>query len=172
MPKLGAINVLSGIRKMEIGMCYPAYSTFLINQTALKGFNFQYEFKKAFVYTSIGKTVYTYSVNPTTNSVLNQIQNLSTMFDWNNNPHEKKIAALKFGLGNSTKSYIGIGGLFGKGTTSPFSTAIRKNYVVELDGRLVYKFVNVEASAARSYLPDNSSTNSEVLNSSQTTKLN
>lgn len=172
IPRPEGWNALSGIKKLEIGMCYPGYSTFLINQMALKGVNFQYEFRKAFINTSVGKTIYTFSVQPTTSSVLNQIQNLANMFDWNNNPNEKKIAALKVGLGNSNKSYIGIGGLFGKGTVSPFSPAIKKNYVLELDGRMVYKFINIEAAVAKSILQDNSQINSEVLQGSQQTNLN
>lgn len=172
MPRKDGWNALSGIKKLEIGMCYPNYSTFLINQMALKGINFQYDFKKAFINTSVGKTVYTFSVQPTTSTILNQIQNLSNMFDWNANPNEKKIAAVKLGLGNSSKTYIGVGGLFGKGTVSPFSPAIKKNYVVEVDGRLIYEFVNIEAAVAKSFLQDNANTSSEILQGSQQTNLN
>lgn len=173
LPQKPVFNVLSGIRKLEIGMCYPSYSTFMINQIAMKGINLKYELSKSFINASVGKTVYNYSVQPTTSSILNQLQSLSSMFDWNSNPNAKKIAALKLGLGKESKNYIGVGGLFGQGTMSPNSPTIKKNYVFEIDGRVMYKFISFEAAVAKSFLYDsNKSLNSEIPSSSINTNDN
>lgn len=154
-PQTKVMTALAGFKKLEVGMCYPNYSTFMINQVAIKGVNTKYEFKNAFVNATYGKTVVNYSVQPAANAVLNQIQNLTSLFDWSKTQDEKKITSAKIGFGKETKSYIGIGGLYGKGTTSPFSTDVKKNYVIELDGRLAYKFVNFESAVAQSYMIDN-----------------
>ncbi len=160
-PQTGFSKLLEGFKKLEVGMCYPNYSTFMINQMAIKGVNTKYSTKNLFVNASYGKSVINYSVQSTANPLLNQIQGLSTFFDWNKNPDEKNIGSAKIGFGKENGTYLGIGGLFGKGTTSPYSTEIKKNYVFELDGRWIYKFVNFEGAVAKSYIVENTKINSE-----------
>jgi len=161
-PQSQALKALEGVKRFEVGMCYPSYSTFMINQMAIKGVNTKYEYKDVFFNATFGKTVVNYSIQPTTNAILNQIQSLTTYFDWNKNPNEKKIGAFKVGYGKEHKNYIAVGGLYGKGTTSPNSIDIKNNYVVELDGRYVYEFLNFEGAVAKSFLTDK---NTEPINS-------
>ncbi|MBA3680479.1 MAG: hypothetical protein H0W73_04845 [Bacteroidetes bacterium] len=170
-PQSKTLNFLEGVKKFEIGMCYPSYSTFMINQMAIKGLNFKYELKNAFINASAGKTVVNYSIQATNNAILNQIQNLTSVFDWTKNPNEKKIAAVKFGIGKENKNYIGIGGLFGTGTTGQNTSDIKNNFVIEVDGRYVYKFLNFEAAIAKSFLTDKNASplNSELAGNSQNT---
>lgn len=162
---------LEGFKRFEVGMCYPSYSTFMINQMAIKGVNAKYELKNVFINASAGKTVINYSLQPSNNAILNQVQNLTSLFDWGKNPNEKKIGAVKIGVGKENKNYIAIGGLFGKGTTSPNTTDIKSNYVIEMDGRYIFKFLNFEVAAAKSFLTDKNSSpiNSELAGNSQKT---
>lgn len=147
-------NAMTGIKKFEIGMCYPNYSTFMINQMALQGANIKYELNKFFINASYGKTVSNYSVQNSQNQVIQQIQQMSNIFDWNKNPTEKKIGATKIGFGNENKNYFGTGILFGKGLVNTSSTDIKKNLVIEFDGRFAYKFIVAEGAYAKSYIFD------------------
>lgn len=163
---------MEGIKKFEIGMCYPAYSVFMINQMAIKGINTKYELKNMFFNASYGKTVVNYSVQPSSNQILREIQEMSGFLDWNKNPEERKIGAAKIGFGKENKSYFGIGGLFGKGRSVSTASDIKKNYVVELDGRIVFKFITVEAAFAKSYIINKSDAifEPEFSSPAQTTK--
>lgn len=165
------LKFMSGVKRFEVGMCYPSYSTFMINQMAIKGINTGYATETIFINASAGKTVVNYSIQPTNNVVLNQIQQLTSLLDWSKNPNEKKIGALKFGYGKENKTYIAIGGLFGKGTTSPTSSDVKNNLVIEIDGRCTYKFFNFEAAVAKSFLTDQNSSpiNSEIAGNAQKT---
>lgn len=84
-PQNKFLKFMGGFKRLEVGMCYPSYSTFMINQMAIKGINLNYAFDKAFVNLSAGKTIVNYSITPTTNSVLNQIQQLTSLVDWSKN---------------------------------------------------------------------------------------
>ncbi|MCU0359439.1 MAG: hypothetical protein MUF75_01780 [Bacteroidia bacterium] len=165
---------LNGLKKFEIGMCYPGYSNFLINQVALNGLNVNYVYRNTFYHASIGKTVVNYSLQPLPNSFLNQIQNLSSLFDFRNTQNGKAVAALKAGLGQESSNYIALGALFGKSKSNLNLGFENTNYVMEIDGRYIYKFIHLEASVANSVLNEKSNfpTDNESSPTNFTTKFN
>lgn len=134
-------SILSGIKNFDIGLCYPNYSTFLINGSTVKGINVEWEKKLYFAFT-YGKTINT--IMTTNNIIQNQLQasrNLYNFFDFNNVRDSRKIMAFKFGLGKKESTHLHAGILFGMGMPSYLSNAnfstpsVEKNVVVELDGR-------------------------------------
>lgn len=132
-------NFVSGIKSLDIGLCYPNYSTFLVNGSTLKGVNIEWEKKIYFAFT-YGKTINT--LLTTNNIIQNQLQtarNLYNFFDFNNVKDSRKIAAIKFGVGKKESSHLFLGVLYGYGLSSylaPTSlTNPEKNVVVELDGK-------------------------------------
>lgn len=145
----------TGVKKFEAGLCYPTYSTFMLSQVALKGINLNYGREKYFVNTSVGKTVVGYSVQPGNSSILNQVQNLTSLVDWKLNQNEKQVAALQAGLGKEDGSYIAIGGLAGRGSKGLNGSDVLANYVFEVKARYVYKTFGAEGAFAKSYVKDN-----------------
>lgn len=159
-------NFLSNLKKFEIGLCYPNYSTFLINNLTLKGINIGYETKNYFINASYGKTVNNLLSTQTNNNIINSFQNYSNFFDLSKNQDSRKILAGKIGLGNMAKSYLGFGALYGVGNQSYYqSTNIQeKNIVCEVDGKITYKGYVLYASFAKSFLNQiNSSENANLL---------
>ena len=134
-------SVLSGVKKLDIGLCYPNYSTFLVSGSSVKGINIEWEKKFYFAFT-YGKTINT--VMTTNNLIQNQLQtarNLYNFFDFNNVKDSRKITALKFGYGKKEATHFYAGFLYGLGLPSYVSasqqTNLEKNLVLELDGRIV-----------------------------------
>lgn len=148
-------NILQNINKFEIGLCYPNYSTFLINNLTLKGVNIGYATKSYFINATYGKTVNTL-LNPqnTNNKIINSFQNYSNFFDFNKNQDARKILAGKIGIGNESSSYLAFGALYGVGNKSYYQpTGLQeKNIVYEVDGKLSYKGYILYASIAKSFL--------------------
>jgi len=140
-------SLLSSLKKFEVGLCYPDYSTFLINGTALKGINVEMENKDNFLAFSAGKT--TNNLLFTNNAVQNTLQNarnLYNFFDFNNVDQNRSVIAVKAGFGKKDSSHLHIGLLYGIGKTSYFPDSLQsqvvpaqneKNYVGELDGKLI-----------------------------------
>ncbi|MHB8259772.1 MAG: hypothetical protein ACYDCN_01010 [Bacteroidia bacterium] len=134
-------SVLTGIKKFDVGLCYPNYSTFLVSGSTVKGINIEWE-KKFYFAATLGKTINT--VMTTNNVIQNQLQtgrNLYNYFDFNNVKDSRKIAAMKFGIGKKEASHLYVGFLYGVGLPSYISaspqTTLEKNLVLEIDGRIV-----------------------------------
>jgi hypothetical protein len=136
------------VKKLEVGMCYPDYSTFLVNGTALKGVNLEYQHKDFYLAFVHGKTVNTFLT--TTNTVQNQlfnIQNLYNFFDFNYVRDSRKISSIKCGYGKKEENHLYFGLLYGLGLPSyisnttpaiyPHVTVPDRNFVVEIDGKYV-----------------------------------
>lgn len=133
------------IKKLDVGLCYPNHSTFLVNGIALKGVNFEWQNSHYYFAFTHGKTINNiyYSNNVIQNN-LNAVRNLYNFFDFNNVEAGRRITAVKFGIGQKDNSHLFAGVLYGLGYDSyykessfNYSPSIQKNYVFELDGKLV-----------------------------------
>ncbi|MDQ3048655.1 MAG: hypothetical protein M3R27_13990 [Bacteroidota bacterium] len=138
-------NLLSNIRKFEIGLCNPSYSTFLVSNIPVQGVNFEYASKDHFLAFTYGTTVNRILYDPKTiEGTMNAARNLYNFFDFGNLSTGRKILSLKGGTGQKEGTHLYAGILIGKGRTdylSPYegsSSAKESNLVVEIDGR--YKF--------------------------------
>lgn len=148
-------NILSKIKKFEIGLCYPNYSTFLINNLTLKGINVGYEAKTYFINASYGKTVNNLQNQQNiNNNITSAFQNYSNFFDFSKNQDARKILAGKVGIGNLSQSYIAVGALYGVGKQTYFQSSSNdeKNTVYEVDGKFIYKGYTLYGSFAKSAL--------------------
>lgn len=139
-----AQNVLSGIRKLEIGLCYPSHSTFLVSNIPVRGVNLEYSKKKGFFAFTYGTTVNTmlYS-NRNVEGFLYNVRNSYNYFDFNNTTAGRKIISAKFGIGSKEDNHLFAGFLVGKGKNSYLpslnesstSNNVESNLIVELDAR-------------------------------------
>jgi hypothetical protein len=140
-------SILAGVKKFDVGLCYPNYSTFLVSGSTVKGINIEWE-KKFYFAATYGKTINT--IMTTNNVIQNQLQtvrNAYNFFDFNNVKDSRKIAALKFGIGRKDGSHFYAGFLYGLGLPSYVSTipqtSIEKNLVIELDGKIAFNPSNI-----------------------------
>lgn len=141
-------NVLSGIKKFDIGLCYPSSSTFLVNNIPVRGINVEYSKRNHFFAFTYGTTVSTLLYNnQNVEGFLYNVRNSYNYFDFNNVAAGRKILSAKFGLGSKEESHLFAGFLIGKGQSSYLTTfqenstinnRMESNLVLELDGR--YKF--------------------------------
>ena len=137
-------NFLSGIKKMDIGLCYPAYSTFLANNIPVRGINLEYQKNNRFFAFTYGTTVNTLLFNSkSVDRVLQNVKNSYNYFDANNLSAGRKILSAKFGIGEKDGDHLFVGFLLGKGYTtySPpnsndiTSQPVESNLVLEADIR-------------------------------------
>ncbi|HTA63066.1 MAG TPA: hypothetical protein VK835_11450 [Bacteroidia bacterium] len=143
-----AQGFLAGIKKADIGLCYPNYSTFLVSGTTLKGINFEWQKNIFYFAVTYGKTINT--LLTTNNIIQNQLQtgrNLYNFFDFNNVKDSRKIGAFKFGLGKKESSHLFVGALEGVGLPSYLvaplpNGSIEKNIVLEVDGKVAFNASN------------------------------
>jgi hypothetical protein len=143
-----AQGFLAGVKKFDIGLCYPNYSTFLVNGTTLKGINVEWQKNLFYFAGTYGKTINT--VLTTNNIIQNQLQtgrNLYNFFDFNNVKDTRKIGAFKFGLGKKESTHFYVGVLDGVGLPSYLVTpvpnnSIERNIVLELDGKIAFNASN------------------------------
>jgi hypothetical protein len=136
-------NVMSGFKKLDIGLCYPDYSTFLISGMAIKGINMEYQKHDIYVAASEGTTVNTllFTNNALQNRLVN-MQNLYNMFDFQSVQNGRKVFAVKTGWGEKEGTHLYVGMLYGTGLPSYLNnyntdpvTGLSKNYVLEIDGK-------------------------------------
>lgn len=142
-----AQRFLYGIKKLELGLCYPSYSTFLVSGAPVRGVNMEYETSDLFFAFTQGTTISNLMFQP--DPVKNRLQNfrnLYNFFDYSNMEAGRKITAVKLGYGKPSATHLHIGILYGQGNTSyqavtdpAFVTnrLTEKNYAAELDGRYV-----------------------------------
>ncbi|MBI3518112.1 MAG: hypothetical protein HY062_01975 [Bacteroidetes bacterium] len=137
-------NFLSGIKKFDLGLCYPNYSTFLANNIPVRGINVEYQINNRFFGFTYGTTVSTLLYNnKNIDGFLQNVRNSYNYFDINNLSAGRKILSLKFGVGTKENNHFFVGFLLGKGLNSylnPTSTDItskpkESNLVIEADIR-------------------------------------
>lgn len=151
-------NIMSTIKKFDIGMCYPNYSYFLVSRVPLRGVNVELNKGKWYGAFTHGKTVNNlFFTNNIIQNNLNRIRNLYNFFDFNNVDDGRKVTAAKFGYGNKNSTHLYTGFLYGLGKTSYLDTTSssdnESNYVIELDGKLkISKHQDIEVFYGRSYV--------------------
>lgn len=142
-------NVLTGLKKFDVGLCYPNYSSFLINNVPLRGINIEYEKSNKYFAFSYGTTVSTLLYdNKNIEGFLQNVRNSYNYFDFNNLSAGRKIIAANLGIGVREDNHLFVGILIGKGQTSYYNSisenfafkSKESNVVLEVDGR--YKINN------------------------------
>ncbi len=161
---------LSHIKKFEIGLCSPNYSTFLINNTPLQGINVEYSKLNTFFAFTYGTTINTLLFNPSTlQGAVQGTRNLFNYFDFGNLSAGRKIISFKGGVGEKEGSHLYAGILAGRGRTDYLLLADSKqaskesNVVIEVDAK--YKFsenFSVEAVLGKSSVKDEDLTMEQV----------
>lgn len=135
---------ISGIKKLEFGLCYPSYSTFLVSNMPVKGINIQYEKNEWITAFTYGTTVNTLLFTPDpVRNLLENTKNLYNFFDFNNVEAGRKIIAAKTGFGSKEKTHFYLGFLYGLGSNSYINNdenykLIRgreQNTVIEVDAK-------------------------------------
>lgn len=135
-----------GIKRLDVGLCYPAYSTFLTNNTAVRGINFEYQKSDLFFAFTYGTTVSTllYS-NRSVDGFLRGVRNSYNYFDITNLSAGRKILSAKFGVGTKEKDHFFAGFLIGKG----FNDYSRADNPSDIASRLVESNLVIEADAQK-----------------------
>ncbi len=146
---------LSGLKKADVGLCYPGYSTFLTNNIPVRGLNFEYQKNGLFFGFTYGTTVSTLLYNnKSLDGILQNIKNAYNYFDANNLSAGRKILCTKFGIGEKDGDHLYVGFLVGKGANTYFlsgsgdaaSRLTESNLVLEADIRrklLKHTFLDV-----------------------------
>jgi hypothetical protein len=140
-------NMMLKVKKLDVGLCYPNNSSFLISGSAIKGVNLEMENENFFFSFTHGKTLSTlvYTNNVVQNSLSNT-QNLYNFFDFKNITDSRQVTAIKFGPGKKDETHLHVGFMYGIGSSSypfevnasaPLGFKYEKNYVIELDGKVV-----------------------------------
>ena len=146
-------NMMLKVKKLDVGLCYPNNSTFLISGSAIKGINLEMENQNFFFSFTHGKTLSTlvYTNNVVQNSLSNT-QNLYNFFDFKNITDSRQVTAIKFGPGKKDETHLHLGFMYGIGSssypfdvnaTAPLGFKYEKNYVIELDGKVVINKNNI-----------------------------
>ncbi len=141
-------NVLSYIKKFEIGLCNPTYSTFLVNNIPLQGINVELEKNNNYLAFTYGTTINNLLYNPNTiHGAMQTGRNLYNYFDFGNLESGRKIISVKGGAGQKEGTHLYAGVLIGKGRADYLHPSIdaasatkESNVVIELDGK--YKLNN------------------------------
>ena len=142
-------SFMRNIKKIEIGLCHPSSSTFLVNNIPLQGINIEYGTDEKFITACYGTTINAVLYN--TNTIQGAVEgarNLYNYFDFGNLSSGRKIFSLKGGIGKQDASHLYAGFLIGKGRSdylSPMadlssSASKESNFVAELDAK--YKFTD------------------------------
>lgn len=164
-------NFLRGLKKLDIGLCYPAYSTFLAANVPVRGLNLEYENKNQFIGFTYGTTVSTLLNTNSVEGYLENLRNTVSYFDFNNLSNGRKIVSLKLGVGSKTGNHFFIGGLYGKGKNTYYNLSenasvnisAQGNIVLEADGRYkLTKNITIDAVLGKSSLNSGSFTNEEL----------
>lgn len=143
-----AQSILSGIKKFEIGLCYPNYSSFLVNNIPVRGINIEYSKSNSYLAFTYGTTVSSVLFGRNNlEGFLQNVRNSYNYFDFNNVTAGRKIIAAKLGYGTKEGTHVFLGILLGKGRSSylpingteyNFSTK-ESNVVIEADIRYKIK---------------------------------
>ncbi|MCW3071312.1 MAG: hypothetical protein JWO44_1202 [Bacteroidetes bacterium] len=142
-------NILSTVKKFEIGLCHPDYSTFLVNNIPLQGINIEFARNDNFLALTYGTTINNLLFNPNTlQGSIQGARNLYNYFDFGNIEAGRKIVSVKGGLGGRDETHLYAGFLLAKGRTDYLHLSgpdhllhgpeKESNLVVELDAK--YRF--------------------------------
>lgn len=161
-----AQQFLSNVKKFEIGLCHPSYSTFLASNIPVQGINVEYAKDNNFLAFTYGTTINNLMYN--TNTLQGTIQytrNLYNYFDFGNLSAGRKILSVKGGIGSKDDTHLHIGFLIGKGKTNYLqlnpnennlgNVSTESNLVLELDAK--YKFseqLNVDFIVGKSSIKE------------------
>ncbi|MDF2450519.1 MAG: hypothetical protein K0S26_23 [Bacteroidota bacterium] len=139
---------LSNIKKFEIGLCYPNYSTFLASNIPIQGINIEYSKNNNFLAFTYGTTINSLMNTNTLQGTIQNTRNLYNYFDFGNLSGGRKILSLKGGFGSKENTHLYGGFLLGKGKSNylqtnslefnSVSSTTESNLVLELDAR--YRF--------------------------------
>lgn len=157
-------SFMRSIKKVEIGLCHPTNSTFLVNNIPLQGINIEYGTDEKFITACYGTTVNALLYN--TNTIQGAVQgarNFYNYFDFGNLSAGRKIFSLKGGIGKVDDSHLYAGFLIGKGRSdylSPLadvssSYSKESNVVAELDAK--YRFtdnISIDAIIGKSSIKE------------------
>src|SRR6185312_1404779 len=133
--------------RLEIGMVYPSFSTFMVNGLPLNGILLEKQNRDFYFATTAGVTVNNLlmSSNALQNN-LTMARNLYNFFDFGNVSSGRRVMAIKTGYGQKEGTHIYIGYMRGWGLISYMDSAYldapnskssrEQNEVVELDGRI------------------------------------
>ncbi len=146
-PQTSFTRFLSGVRRFDVGLCYPGHSTFLTANVPVRGLHTEYQAGPVYLAFTYGKVIHPLWI--TTNQVqnnLNQARNLYNFFDFNEVSSGRKIVAFKGGVGQKEGTHLYAGFLYGKGSSgytyydslSPQPGPTQRNYVIEIDGRIKF----------------------------------
>ncbi|MEO5645222.1 MAG: hypothetical protein ABIS12_18010 [Bacteroidia bacterium] len=135
----------SNVQSLQIGLCYPSISPFLLSGIPLRGFSMEVERKGFYYAIAAGKTISNMLL--TQNVIQNNLdnyRNLYNFFDFNNVQSGRNIVAIKAGRGTKNGTHLFAGLLYGKGLesywqdssySSPSALQSERNWVAEIDGR-------------------------------------
>lgn len=135
----------TSVQNLQIGMCYPSFSPFLLSGIPLRGFSMELERNNYYFAAAAGKTISNLLFTPDlVQQNLNNVRNLYNFFDFNSVESGRNIAAVKAGRGKKDGTHLFAGLLYGKGLESYWldssATALNteqqeKNWVAEIDAR-------------------------------------
>lgn len=137
-------QLLFSVKTFEIGLCYPNFSTFLVNGATVNGINVEVEKPNFYYAVTYGKTVNTLLMNNNIlQSSMQKIKNMLDFFDFNDVSTSRRITVFKIGYGKRESTHLHAGILYGAGLTSymddisdlNIQQSKERNYVIELDGR-------------------------------------
>lgn len=138
----------SHLKKFDVGLCYPSYSTFLVSNIPVKGLNVEYEGNNHFYAFTVGTTIN--NLLFTNNIIQNNLQNtqnLFNFFDFNNLQQGRRIVSGKAGFGKKEGDHFFVGALYAIGQQSYYYDTVEinglrpkeHNLVMELDGSVQVK---------------------------------
>ncbi|MGD1845738.1 MAG: hypothetical protein ACFB10_10140, partial [Salibacteraceae bacterium] len=132
-------RVLNGLQKLEIGMCYPDHSDFLVARVPVQGINLAYQYDDYQVFFTHGTALQPqFTAREFVQNQFNPISNFSSLADFRNLDRGRRITAVKAGIGPQIGTHLYAGLLYGKGLVSYRDSAVseqEKNYALELDAR-------------------------------------
>jgi len=138
------------LKKLDVGLCYPSYSTFLVRNIPVKGINIEYENNNRFYAFTAGTTINNllFTNNVIQNNLQNT-QNLFNFFDFNNLQQGRRIISGKAGIGKKEGDHFFAGAMYAVGQQSYFYDSTQTvidnhppkehNVVFELDGSIAVK---------------------------------
>lgn len=168
----GTSGFWSGVKKMEIGLCTPTYSEWLVN-TQMKGVCMDVERTDVFTSFSYGTVIdinyFNFNLNNDKSQMLES--DITGIFNYNNSDNGRKVISGLLGYGTRDKNYISIGYLRGIGKGNYLSSSltepsangsIDKNYVAEISGQFKVRSSKFKLTYAKSALVSDNETTKPV----------
>ena len=182
-PKNPLASWLGAIKKFDVGMSYPNWSTFMVSNIPLKGINMEVQRNDFYFAFAHGKTLSNlYFSNTVLQNNLLNTRNLFNFFDFNSVTAGRRITSFKTGYGKKEGNHIYAGLMYGKGYNMysdsvelNTSSELERNYVAEIDGKLLLGknhaaeviFGRASLQSANAEIPDNEKGFAGLLNSSE-----